>query len=163
MKYCPYCGSSMLDAALLCPRCGCLISTPQGPAVQLKTNRGLLKFILLSIITLGIYGIVVMSEISTDINTIASRYDGKKTMHYCLVLFVFSWLTLGIVPLVWSHRLSHRIGAELSRRGIAYKFGAGTLWGWGKLGMLNLVGPFVYTHKLLQSMNLLCADFNQRG
>lgn len=40
-----------------------------------------------------------MSNISTDINTIASRYDGKKTMHYCLVLFIFSWLTLGIVPL----------------------------------------------------------------
>ena len=60
------------------------------PAVQLRTNRGLLKFILLSIITLGIYGIVVMSHISTDINVIATRYDGKKTMHYCLVFFIFS-------------------------------------------------------------------------
>ena len=51
-----------------------------------------------------------MSNISTDINTIASRYDGKKTMHYCLVLFIFSWLTLGIVPLVWNHKISDRIG-----------------------------------------------------
>ena len=90
-----------------------------------------------------------MSNISTDINTIASRYDGKKTMHYCLVLFIFSWLTLGIVPLVWNHKISDRIGAELTRRGIDYQFGAGTFWGWGILGSLILVGPFIYTHKLL--------------
>ena len=48
------------------------------PVGQLKTNRGLLKYILLSFITFGIYGIVVMSSISNDINIVASRYDGKK-------------------------------------------------------------------------------------
>ena len=104
-----------------------------------------------------------MSNVSTDINTIASRYDGKKTMHYCLVLFIFSWLTLGIVPLVWSHKISDRIGAELTRRGIDYQFGAGTFWGWGILGSLILVGPFIYTHKLLTAMNLLSADYNVNG
>lgn len=133
------------------------------PASQLRTNRGLLKFILLSVITLGIYGLVVMSHISTDINVIATRYDGRKTMHYCLVFFIFSWLTLGIVPLIWSHRLCDRIGTELARRGIDYKFGAGTFWGWGFFGCLILVGPFIYGHKLFKSMNLLCADYNVRG
>ena len=106
---------------------------------------------------------VVMSNISSDINTIASRYDGKKTMHYCLVFFIFSGLTLGIVPLVWSHRISKRIGAELARRGINYKFGAGTFWGWNVLGELIIVGPFIYCHKLLTAMNLLCNDYNVRG
>ncbi len=48
------------------------------PAVQLPTNRSLLKFVLLSIITLGIYGLVVMTKISTEINTIAGPYDNKK-------------------------------------------------------------------------------------
>lgn len=72
------------------------------PAVQLPTNRSLLKFVLLSIITLGIYGLVVMTKISTEINTIAGPYDNKKTMNYCLVVLIFSWLTMGIVPLVWA-------------------------------------------------------------
>lgn len=58
------------------------------PAGQLKTNRGLLKFILLNIITLGIYSLVIFSGISSDINVIASRYDGKKTMHFCLLFFL---------------------------------------------------------------------------
>lgn len=161
MKYCSKCGKEVSDEADVCLNCGCSVkSTPVG---QLKTNRSLLKFILLSIITFGIYGLVVMSAVSTDINTIAGRYDGKKTMHYCLVVFIFSWLTFGIVPLVWSHRISDRIGNELSRRGIDYSFGASTFWLWNILGSLILVGPFVYTHKLLKSMNLLAENYNING
>ncbi|MGI6019116.1 MAG: DUF4234 domain-containing protein [Marvinbryantia sp.] len=133
------------------------------PVRHLKTDRSLLKFILLSIITFGIYGIIVMSEISTDINTIASKYDGRKTMHYCWVIFLFSWLTYGIVPLVWSHNISGRIGAELKRRGISYEFGSGTFWGWSILGALIVVGPFIYCYKLLEAMNLLCEDYNRKG
>ena len=133
------------------------------PVRQLKTNKGLVKYILLSLITFGIYPLVIMSSISSDINLIASRYDGKKTMHYCLLVFIFSWLTFGIAPIVWIHRLSNRIGNELSRRGIDYKFGAGTFWGWGVLGSFIVVGPFIYYHKLFKSMNLLCENYNING
>lgn len=133
------------------------------PAVQLPTNRSLLKFILLSIITLGIYGLVVMTKISTEINTIAGPYDNKKTMNYCLVVLIFSWLTMGIVPLVWAHRFSNRVGSELLRRNLPYQFNAGTFWLWNVLGSLIVVGPFVYTHKLLTAMNMLCTDYNAKG
>jgi len=165
MKYCSHCGVQMHDNAMFCPCCGCSAGGVAAvrPAVQLKTNRGLVKFILLSMITFGIYGLVVMSSVSTDINTIASRYDGKKTMHFCLMLFLFSWLTFGIVPLVWYHRISNRIGNELTRRGIDYSFGAGTYWLWGILGSFIMVGPFIYIHKLLKSMNLLAENYNVRG
>lgn len=159
MKTCAKCGTQIADDAVACPNCGCGVA----PTIQLSTNRSLLKFVLLSIITLGIYGIVVMSKVSTDINLIASKHDGKKTMHYCLVLFIFSWLTFGIVPLVWGHRISARIGQELTRRGIDYDFGASTFWLWNILGSLIIVGPFVYTHKLLKSMNLLSEDYNKKG
>ena len=133
------------------------------PVVQLKTNRGWLKTILLSIITFGIYGLVMYSGISNDINTIASRYDGKKTMHYCLLVFIITPITFGIGAIVWSHKISNRIGKELARRGINYSFGAGTFWGWNVLGALIGVGPFIYLHKLCKAMNLLRADFNEKG
>ena len=138
-------------------------ATVQAPVAQLKTNRGLIKFILLSAITFGIYGLVVMSALSTDINTIASRYDGKKTMHYCLIFFLLTGLTFGIAPIVWYHKLSARMGNELKRRGIAYSFGAGSFWGWNVLGALIGIGPLVYTHKLLKAMNLLCENYNING
>ena len=91
---------------------------PTAPVGQLKTNKGLLKTILLSIITFGIYGIVVMSSVSNDINVVASRYDRKKTMHYCLLVFLVGPLTLGIGYIVWNHKLCNRIGAELRRQGL---------------------------------------------
>ena len=133
------------------------------PVAQLKTNRGLVKLILLSLLTFGIYGLVVMSSVSTDINTIATRYDGKKTTHYLLMTFVFSWLTFGIAPFVWSHKICARIGNELKRRGIGYSFGAGTFWGWNILGAFIGVGPLVYTHKLLKAMNKLSEHYNVYG
>lgn len=140
-----------------------LTQPPAAPVMRLKTNKGLLKFILLSIITFGIYAIVVMSSVSTDINIIASRYDGKKTMHFCLLFFLVSWLTLGIGTLVWHHKLSARIGNELGRRGIGYPFGAGTYWGWGFFGALIVIGPFIYQYKLFKAMNLLAGHYNAHG
>jgi len=133
------------------------------PAVQLKTNKGLLKTILLSIITLGIYPLVVMSAVSNDINTVASRYDGKKTMHFCLLAFIVAPITLGIGGIVWYHRISGRIGDELSRRGIAYSFGAADFWLWNVLGSLIGIGPLVYLHKLFKAVNLMNEHYNTNG
>ena len=133
------------------------------PVAQLKTNKGLLKFILLSLITFGIYGLVVMSSVSTDINITASRYDGKHTMHYCLLFFLVAPITLGIASIVWYHKISARIGNELSRRGIAYSFGASSFWLWNVLGAFIIVGPFVYIHKLLKATNLINEHYNNNG
>ena len=133
------------------------------PANPLKTNRRLIKLILLGILTFGIYPLVVFSGISTGINQIASRYDGRKTMHFCLLNFLVGPVTLGIAALVWHHRLCDRIDDELRRRGLAYRFSTGSFWGWNILGCLILVGPFIYQHKLCKAMNLLCEDYNIRG
>ncbi|MCH5198585.1 MAG: DUF4234 domain-containing protein [Oscillospiraceae bacterium] len=137
--------------------------TAQSPVGTLRTNRSLLKTILLSCVTFGIYGLVVYCNMSTDINTIAQRYDGKKTMHYALVVFIFSWLTLMIYPIVWLHKFCARIGNELKRRGINYDFGAKDMWLWGVLGSIIIVGPFIFAHKMFSAMNKLCADYNEKG
>ncbi len=123
----------------------------------------MVKFVLLSIITLGIYGIVVLSNISQEINQVASSRDGKHTMHYCLIFFIFSWLTLGIAPLVWYHRICNRIGNELAARSLPYSIGAGTYWGWAILGSLIVVGPFVFLYKFLKAMNILNEDYNRNN
>ena len=133
------------------------------PVAQLKTNKGLLKTILLSIITLGIYSLVVMSSVSSDINIVASRYDGKKTMHFCLLAFIINPITFGIAGIVWYHRISNRIGNELARRGIAYNFSAADYWLWNVLGSFIVVGPFIYLHKMFKAVNLMNAHYNVNG
>ncbi len=133
------------------------------PVGQLKTNKGLLKTILLGMITFGIYPLVVMSSVSNDINVVASRYDGKKTMHYCLLLFIVAPITFGIAGIVWYHKISDRIGNELKRRGVSYNFSAADYWLWNVLGSFIVVGPFVYLHKMFKAANLMNADYNIKG
>ncbi len=132
------------------------------PMIQLPTRRSLVKMIFLRLLTLGIYPLVIFSRISQEINMVASRHDGRRTMSYlgCCMLSPF---TLFIAPIVWEHRLCVRIGDELQRRTIPYKFGASAFWLWNVLGSLILVGPFIYTHKLMKAMNLLNADYNEKG
>lgn len=133
------------------------------PALQLKTNKGLLKTILLSLITFGIYPLVVMSAVSNEINIVASKYDGKKTMHFCLLLFIVAPITFGIGGIVWYHRISNRIGNELSRRGIPYSFSATDFWLWSVLGSLIGIGPLVYMYKMFKAVNQLNAHYNVNG
>ena len=133
------------------------------PAVQLRTDRGLAKMILLSLITFGICALVVESHIGEELNLIASRHDGRRTMHFCLIYFLFSWLTLGIAPIVWYHRTSDRMHGELVRRQIDYDFGATDFWLWCILGSLIVIGPYVYIYKRMKAMNLINEDYNQKG
>lgn len=138
-------------------------SESREPILQLKTNRGLLKFILLNLITLGIYSIVFYTRLGKDINEIAGPHDGRHTTHFCYVFFFVSLATCGIATFVWFHRISARIGRDLGCRGIAYQFGALDYWLWNVLGSLFLIGPFVYTYRLCKAMNLLSADHNING
>lgn len=163
MKYCSNCGAEINEGAAVCVKCGCAVRGTNAPVAQRKTNKGLAKFIFLSIITLGIYSLVVMSSLSNDINIAASRYDGKRTMHYCLLVFIVSPITLGIASVVWFHKISNRIGRELKRRNIAYNLSAADFWLWNVIGSVIIVGPFIYYHKLFKAANLMCADYNQKG
>ena len=160
---------------------------------------------MLGLVTFGIYDIVCLYTLTEDINIIASRYDGKKTMNFLLMYFIIAPITFGIGSLVWFHNLCTRIGDELRRRNIDYKFGASTFWVCNVLLpvatmfifcamatffgiptqsytytstlsdfsavmvimyvmlILSYIGPFVYLHKLLKSMNLLSESYNMYG
>lgn len=130
---------------------------------QLPDKRGLLKMIFLGLITGGIYNMVIMSRIAEEINMVASKHDGKRTQQYYWMLML-TGLTLGIYAFVWIHDLCNRIGEEVKRRGINYKFGASTFWLWGILGSLLFgIGPLVYTYKLCKVTNLMNRDYNING
>ena len=131
--------------------------------VQFRTNRGLVLSLFLNLITLGLYNLICMSHISSEINAIASKHDYGHTMHYCLIWLVFSWLSLGIVPLIWYNNICGRIGQELCYRNLNYSFGSGTFWGWRIFGTLIIIGPFIFYHKFFKAMNVLNSDYNLHG
>jgi len=135
----------------------------QAPTGQLKADRNFIMYFLLSFVTCGIYSIIMMYGITEDLNTIASRHDGKKSMNYILVILL-SLVTFGIYAFVWYHGISNRIGDEIKRRGIKdHVFSSNTFWGWYVLGSLIAVGPIVYMIKFFEAINALAADYNAKG
>ena len=143
-----------------------IVANPVGgspPARKLKTNRGLAKLILLSMITFGIYGLIVYSALPEDLNQIASRHDGRKSMNFWLLLFIIGPITLGIGTIVWMHNMCDRIGHELKRRGLPHSFDASQFWILGVLLGFTLVCPLIFVHNLLKSMNKLSEHYNVYG
>lgn len=126
----------------------------------MQPNKTWWKLWLLSIVTCGIYAIYFWSVYGEDLNRLVP--SGKKTMHFCLMTFIFSWLTCGIAPLVWQHRVSAKMGQALRERGIGYQVSASTFWLWDIFGNFIVVGPFVYAHKMCTAMNLAAADYNKK-
>lgn len=146
------------------PGQGMYQQSPQGmmPVAQLKTNRSFLKALLFALITFCIYPIVMYCGIANDVNTVCSRYDGKKTMHYFLMCLV-SPFTLFILPLVWFHNICTRMGNELKRRMISYDFGAKDFWIFMILLSFTIAGPVIFAVKFIKASNLLNENYNQFG
>lgn len=134
-----------------------------GPVAQLRTDRSFIKTFLLSLITFGIYGIICYGHVTDDVNLVCSRYDGKKSMNYYLLLFIVGPISFGFAFIIWMHNICERIGNELKRRQINYDFGAKDFWLWSVLGSLIIVGPFVFAHKFFQAVNKMNDSFNQIG
>ena len=192
MTFCTNCGQQLNDGAAFCTNCGQQLggANPQPqqfqaqpqqqynqyqqnagaynnmggmPVAQLKTDYSAAKYILLSLVTCGIYGLIQTANIADDVDTVTTRYDNKKLMNFWLVYLLLAPVTCGIFAIVWNHQLADKVGNELKRRGLGIDFGAKTYWLWNVLGSLILVGPIIYLVKLIDAVNALNADFNMRG
>ncbi len=174
--FCPACGKEVSSEYTVCPFCGKPVNAPQpqqpvyqaqpqytAPAVQLECNRSWIKVLLLTMVTCGIYGIVVYYQMSEDVNTICTPRDNKKMMNYLVATILLGMVTCGIYPLVWMHQFCNRIGDNLRARNIPTDFSATTFWLWNVLGSFIFVGPFIFMYKLFEATNQLAADYNARG
>lgn len=74
---------------------------------MIKTDRSLLKYIILNIITCGICRLWFIHRISEDINIICDG-DGKNTSGL-LKLILLSIITCGIYILIWYYKLGNRL------------------------------------------------------
>ena len=128
---------------------------------ELPTNRKMWKLVLFSILTLGLYAIFFFIPFSFDIDKVAARHDGERTMNY-LWAHILAVFTYSIVLDVWHFQIARRIEDALSERDIDYDFGTKDFWLWFILGSFILVGPFIYYHKLCTAMNHLCKAYNEK-
>lgn len=127
----------------------------------MKENRSLLVYILLSIITFGIYSLWFYYAYARDMNIVCAG-DGKKTGGLLAIIFL-SMITFGIYGIVWTYKVGDRIFENCTRKGIKAPCSGGSLLCWNILGSMIVIGPLVAMHKMIKGLNLLCAHYNRNG
>lgn len=129
------------------------------PAVRIQTNRSLIAYILLSIITCGIYGYYFIYSIARDVNTMC-RDDGEKTGGL-LAFILLSFVTCGFYGLYWEYKLGNRLAANAPRYGITFQENGTSVLLWYLVGSLLCgIGPFIAMHILIKNTNALAAAYN---
>lgn len=127
----------------------------------LKTDRSLLMYILLSIITCGIYSLYFIYTLSRDINVVCDG-DGKNTAGL-IKLLLLSLVTCGIYNLFWYYSLGERIAANGSRYDIDVRENGTTILLWNLFGVFLFgIGPLVAMNMIIKNMNMLCGAYNRQ-
>lgn len=81
--------------------------------VSAVKERSMFGYIVLSVLTLGIYHIVFWTKISKDVNALCEG-DGSKTMKY-IYCWLLNLVTFGISGFVWKYKLAKRLQNNAAR------------------------------------------------
>ncbi len=125
------------------------------------TNRSGVLFILLNIITLSIYGIVVLSHVRREVNEMGAGRTVKKLPPF-FPMWLLGLITLGIAPLIWVSEVADRLDVyaaehEITKPRITYA----KMFVWLLIGWIIIVGPFIAWHCFFKVLNLVEAKMNE--
>ena len=123
-------------------------------------KRGLVSLILLSIITLGIYGLYWIYSLARDVNLICAG-DGKKTSGL-LKYLLLGIITFGIYDLIWIYMLGDRLQDNGPKYNLNIKESGGTILLWYILGSFIIVGPFIALYIIIKNTNALADEYNKK-
>ena len=121
--------------------------------------RRLLGYILLSIITCGIYSYYFIYSVAKDVN-IACDGDGEETGGL-LTFILLSIITCGISSWIWEYKLGNRLAANANRYGLSFQENGTTILLWQIFGAFVCgIGPFIAMYIIIKNTNSICMAYN---
>ena len=135
--------------------------TPHGGVSPLATDRSLATYILLSIVTCGIYGYYFVYQMAQDTNTICEG-DGENTPG--LVAFILlSFFTCGIYSIYWQYQLAKRLDNNAPRYGVMLMQHANDVVLWLVLGVVTCIFPLSYVavFYIIRNLNMMSEAYNR--
>ena len=135
---------------------------PSGYAQQppVQQYRSFAKYLLLGIVTFGIYAIYFVYGMIRDINIIC-REDGKTTPGI-VVFLLLNFVTLGIYGSWWVYCFAERLDHYSARKQFSLKSDAISILLWNSFGtFLFGLGPIFAYYKLIQNMNDVSLVYNR--
>ena len=128
---------------------------------RLKTDRSLVVFILLNIVTCGIYSLFFIYALARDIN-VACAGDGRDTAGL-IKLILLSFITCGIYDWIWYYNLGNRLASNAPRYGMNFQENGTTILLWRLVGMLLCgIGPLIAMNIIIKNTNMLCGAYNHQ-
>lgn len=126
---------------------------------MVDNNRSLVKYILLSLVTCGIYSYFFIYQLAKDVNIICAG-DGKETAG--LVKFILlSIVTCGIYSLIWMYGIGNRLAENAPRYGLNFTENGTTILMWYIFGILLCgIGPYIAVHIVIKNTNALATAYN---
>ena len=128
---------------------------------MLPTNRGLIKYYLLTIITLGIYPLYFIHRVAVELNT-ACSVDGKRTRGL-IELILFTILTFGIYSIFWWVFSAQRMSDHCVRNGFNARINGASYLLWCTIGcLLFCLGPIIAEYKYIHTLNDVNMIYNTK-
>ena len=126
-----------------------------------KTNRGVIAYWFLSLITFGIYPLYFIHRVHVELNEVC-KDDGKKTRGFFLYFF-FGLITIGIYPICWWCFAANRMNDCMTRNNMKPRIGAVSWLCWNIFGSLLFgLGPIIAMYKFIHSLNDVNEIHNQQ-
>ena len=139
---------------------GSAYQNPFNPPTPLKTDRSFWMYLLLGVITCGIYDLVFMHYLVKDVNT-ACDGDGKHTTGF-LLMVLLSIITCGIYGFVWYYQLGNRLAENGRRYGYNVVETGTSVLLWMLLGsFLCGIGTFIAINIVITNTNVVCTGYNR--
>jgi len=121
-------------------------------------QRSLATYIILSIITCGIYSIYFWYQYAEDVNKTCYG-DGEETTNY-IIAILLSIVTCGIYMWFWFYKLGNRLQANAPRYNMSFQENGTTVLLWMLLGSFIVVGPLIGMYYLIKNLNAIGNAYN---
>lgn len=123
-------------------------------------ERNFWTYLLLTIITCGLYSLYFFYVYTEDLNKVFEG-DGQESPNYIIVLLL-SFVTCSIYYYYWLYKQGNRIQLSgQSRYGVMIQENGTTILLWVILGsFLCGIGPFVAYYFMVQNMNTIAHKYN---
>ena len=126
-----------------------------------KTDYNLLIYILLSIVTCGIYGMYMIYKMAQDCNQICAE-DGDSVCGLGMYILL-NIVTCGFYSLYWLYKIQNRLYAAGPRYNVHIAEDGGKVLLWMIVGSLVCgIGSFIAMNIMFKSLNALGMAYNAR-
>ena len=123
-------------------------------------QRSFWMYLLLNVVTCGLYGLYFWYVWNEDVNRICAG-DGQEMPNY-IVVILLGLITCGIYIFYWMYKQGNRLQVNAGRYGVQLQENGSTFLLWALLGLITCALAQYYGYYLMiQAVNKLAQGYNR--